>query len=591
MNRNISDFRGLISRAPFAVLFAVTFIFFAFFGDYVLFFQEKSSLFLFTKEFLTENLHQPGGFLIWLAKLASSFFFSPLTGALIISVVLTFIAISSSQIITSFSGNGGNIFSVMITVVLFYLQTEYRFLFFNLIGILLQLLLFILALRHLKILKGWGPVLIIPLLYYLTGGFAWIYSIMLTLVLILTGIKNNIVKIVLFWLINILSFWFLKDFIFFQTTKTLLVFPWSDLSTGSQSNIFFVVTGIITFLPLLSKVHFPVPVKFRIRQPVIIYLISGFTAVLFSSVAVIQFDDRNASYFHIEKLFCEEKYNDVVTWNLEHPPTNKLTIFLNNIALCETDRLNDLLFNFPQSPDGSTLFLKWEMTGEILRRGAYFYYATGMINEAHRWAFENMVMKGLTPEGLKMLIKTEIINGNYQMAARYINLLKRTIFYRKEAVAFEKFLFNDQAVNADHDLGMKRKIKLKADFFTITDDPNVNIERTFSSDSLNRRAFEYKTAFSMLRKDYPAIAKGLPQFARYGYTKFPLHVEEAAVALSVFNNGNLPGLGSIPMGIATAGRWEQFLTVFQKYGNNPQTAEPALRKQFGNTFWYYSFYR
>jgi len=95
----------------------------------------------------------------------------------------------------------------------------------------------------------------------------------------------------------------------------------------------------------------------------------------------------------------------------------------------------------------------------------------------------------------------------------------------------------------------------------------------------------------MLRKDYPAIAKGLPQFARYGYTKFPLHVEEAAVALSVFNNGNLPGLGSIPMGIATAGRWEQFLTVFQKYGNNPQTAEPALRKQFGNTFWYYSFYR
>ncbi len=49
------------------------------------------------------------------------------------------------------------------------------------------------------------------------------------------------------------------------------------------------------------------------------------------------------------------------------------------------------------------------MAGEILNRGGYFYYTIGMINEAHRWAFENMVMKGLSPEGLKMLIKTEII--------------------------------------------------------------------------------------------------------------------------------------------------------------------------------------
>ena len=98
----------------------------------------------------------------------------------------------------------------------------------------------------------------------------------------------------------------------------------------------------------------------------------------------------------------------------KHPTTNRLTIYLNNIALCETGRLNDRLFYFPQSPDGQSLFLKWEMYGEVLRRGAYFYYSTGMINEAQRWAYENMVMKGITPEDLRMLIKTEIINGNYR---------------------------------------------------------------------------------------------------------------------------------------------------------------------------------
>jgi hypothetical protein len=231
------------------------------------------------------------------------------------------------------------------------------------------------------------------------------------------------------------------------------------------------------------------------------------------------------------------------------------------------------------------------MTGEILRRGGYFYYATGMINEAHRWAFENMVMKGQTPEGLKMLIRTEIINGNYKVASRYIDLLKHTLFHRKEALAFEKFLFNDTAVNADPELGAKRQIKLKTDFFTITDNPYINIERIFSLDSLNRKAFEYKIAISLLRKDYRTIAFELPKFGMYGYTKFPLNVEEAAVALSVFNKGKLPDLGNLAISSSTARRWEQFLAVLQNYRTNPQAAEPSLRKQFGNTFWYYAFYR
>ena len=53
----------------------------------------------------------------------------------------------------------------------------------------------------------------------------------------------------------------------------------------------------------------------------------------------------------------------------------------------------------------------------------------------------------------------------------------------------------------------------------------------------------------------------------------------------------LPDLGNLAISSNTSRRWEQFLTVFQNYGTNPQTAEPALRKQFGNTFWYYAFYR
>jgi len=214
-----------------------------------------------------------------------------------------------------------------------------------------------------------------------------------------------------------------------------------------------------------------------------------------------------------------------------------------------------------------------------------------VINEAQRWAYENIIMKGLNPEDLRMLIRTEIINGNYEVAAKYISLLKKTIFYRTEAKALEKLLFNDSAVESDPELGLKRREKIRHDFFSITDDPYINVERILSYDSLNRKAFEYKLAFMLLKKDYIGIEAQLEGLGKYGFTKIPTHIEEAAEAYKTLNLGPLPGQGPLRPDPQTAQRFNQFLQTFQQYGNNLKSSEPALRQKFGNTFWYYAFYR
>jgi hypothetical protein len=229
--------------------------------------------------------------------------------------------------------------------------------------------------------------------------------------------------------------------------------------------------------------------------------------------------------------------------------------------------------------------------GEILNRGGYFYYTIGMINEAQRWAYENMVMKGLSPEGLKLLIKTELINANYEIAKKYISILKKSLFYKKEAISLGRMLFNDEALNADRELGLKRRTMVKSDFFTITDNPSVNIEMILSSDSLNKKAFEYKMAFMLLTKNYKVIVQNLPQFEKLGFSRLPVHIEEAALALALSNKGPLPDMGNLGISKNTKLRWKQYLTVLQEYGNDVKSAEPALRRQFGDTFWYYVFYR
>lgn len=591
MNRVDTKSSLFSSGLPYLTFFFTTLIYLVFFAGYIFFYQEKSSLFIFSCDFLKENLIQPGGLLIWSGKFLSTFFYYPVAGALIISGTLTLIVFLVSGIIRLSTANNVTIIPFIIGAALFCIQTDYRFLIYNNVGLLLQLVFFYLAIRYLTAARGWIPVIISPLLYFITGGFVSIFLMLLTIWFALDNKKNGWIKIGALWCLSLLIFYISEEFLFFQTGKTLLVFPFSKLNIGSQTILFLSVTFILSLLPLIARIRFHFPGKLRINKTSEVIIISSLVFITLVVIGFTRIDKKGQQYFQVEKLFYQNKFDEIIAYNTTNIPTNYLTIFLNNIALCERDKLDDMLFHFPQSADGRTLFLKWEMVGEVLKRGGYFYYTIGMNNEAHRWAFENMVMKGHSPEGLKMLIKTELINGNYKVASKYISLLEKTLFYRNEAKTFEKLLFNDQAVKTDPELGGKKQNRLESDFFSITDDPYINIERILATDSLNRKAFEYKLAFMLLKKNTQGIVDMLPEFDRYGYRNLPVPVEEAIVSFSALNRKRILIPENIEINRNTVLRWNQFFAVFQQYGNDPKKAEPALKKQFGNTFWYYVIYR
>jgi hypothetical protein len=564
------------------------FLFYGLFADYIFFYQEKSSLFVFSYDFLVENLHQPGGHLIYLSKFLSTFFYYPLAGALISSLVIWLIVVTASGIIKTLTGKKSGYVPLLAGIALFYLQTSYQYMLYNNLGILIQLLFFLLTIKY---FKGWLPAILTPVLYFITGGFAWIFCIMYSLWLLSEKPKKWWLKITLLWLLSFLIVYLSKEYLFFQTIGTLLLFPNTEAGTGSQFRLFIAVVIVLSLLPLLAKICIKNTFKKKFSGNILSLTGSIVMVLIMVIISILKYDKKTQQYFRVEKLFYENKYQEVIDFNLKNPSNNTLTAYLNNISLCETGKLNDLLFHFPQSADGSTLFLKWEIVGEILKRGGYFYYTIGMINEAHRWAYEYMVMKGLTPEGLKMMIKTELINGNYKTAEKYILILKKTLFYRDEAKEFEKLLFNDQAIDTHPELGPRRKNKIPVDFFSITDDPFINVERIIATDSLNRKAFEYKLAYLLLNKNYQGISKEWANIGRYDFKSIPVHVEEAGIALKILYNVSLPPAGSLTINNNTEIRFNKFLQVFQAYGTNLQAAEPELKKQAGNTFWYWAFYR
>ncbi len=216
--------------------------------------------------------------------------------------------------------------------------------------------------------------------------------------------------------------------------------------------------------------------------------------------------------------------------------------------------------------------------------------AFAMTNEAQRWAYEYMVMHGNTPEGMKMLIKTELVNGNYKMAVKYISILKKSVFYRKEARKYEKMLFNDAAVNADAELGAKRKLRPKHDFFVLSDEPRANIDLVLAADSTNQMAVQYKFASLMLQKDLPKIAQALPLLEKAGFSQIPKNIEEAAVACSLLKIAPLPELKQLKLALNAEQRYTQYYKIFQQNSSNKLRAKQALSRNFADTFWYYVFF-
>lgn len=586
---NFSTFQtSCTDRLPYRLFFLFVFLFFLLFADHIFFFQEKSSLFVFSTGYLLENFRQPGALLLYFARFLSLFYYYPAIGSLIAATTIWFAAILIKKILVLMKSRHENLFPIIAGLALFFLQTDYQYMLYNSIGLLAQLFLFFLVLRSGKI--NW-PIWILPLWYFITGGFALLFCGIYFFRLVTNGLKKEFLRLSALIIVIFVTIFIAGEFLFYQSYYTLITFPWTEASSVPGSILFLILAGALCLMPVIARIRFNSSEKLMMQSKTL--YITGITIMLISlgAIAFLRYDKKTNHYFTVEKLFYENKYDEIIDFNLKNPSNNILTAYLNNIALCEKGKLNDMLFYFPQAADGSSLFLKWEIVGEILRLGGYSYFTTGMINEANRWAYEYMVIKGYTPEGLKMLIKTELINRNYTVAKKYIGILKKTVFYRNEAIEMEKLLYDDQAIYSHPLLGQKLKIRISRDFFSITDDPLINIERIIQTDSLNRNAFDYKMAYLLLAKDYKGISDEWGKLGRYNYNKIPTHIDEAGAAIRIIYNGYLPP-ARLPSGnLISETRLIQFLQTFQNYGNDLKKAEPALKKQFGNTYWYYVFYR
>jgi len=266
-----------------------------------------------------------------------------------------------------------------------------------------------------------------------------------------------------------------------------------------------------------------------------------------------------------------------------YPDTNRLVMYFTNLALYKTGHMGDQLFHYPQAGT-SGLWLNWKNDGATAFFGGEIYYQLAYTNEANRWAFEAMVAKGPNPRSLKRLTMTNLINGNITLAEKYLRLLNQSLFYRKWVQHYTDLLSNPSLLEKDNEISRYREFLIQSDFFANTN--NLNLQALLLNHPENKMAYDYLITSFLLDNNLEGFTRIIKNLRYYGYTRLPVHFEEALIFYNAYNKSNL-----IPEGFSlnpgTIKKFQDFASIFVRYGNNPALMEKELKRRYGKTYWYY----
>ncbi|MDD4405001.1 MAG: DUF6057 family protein [Parabacteroides sp.] len=283
-------------------------------------------------------------------------------------------------------------------------------------------------------------------------------------------------------------------------------------------------------------------------------------------------------------------YIDTEQWDkiIHYPDLNTQNyLHLNclNLALSNTDALRTDLFKYPQLGVAS-LMSQYQAHTEESYLFSRIYYRMGVISLAYDLAFGVSVGFAYgSPAMTKLLIKSHLIYGHYRAAEKFISLMERTWFYRSWASSQRKFLYNDEAVANDPELGSRRKsLTENRDVFANIISLRDNLALILAANPMNKPAMDYMISVLLLTKDMPSI-KNLVE--TYGGTEalptLPLLLQQAVVSYAEHDPDYCRKHGVSEQLLSDFMKFKQRVVGLRRAGQNLASGISDYRQ----TFWYY----
>ena len=540
----------------------VVFLFWECRYPFALTFQEQLQLFLFDGDYFCERMAEPGGLARYVGEFLVQFYNATVIGALILAILFMMVQRLTWRLMRC---EDYYYLSLIPALVLWFAMGDENVMLAYVVALIMAMGC-ILGLRPLERLNLIGRVIIalvaLPLLYWLIGPLALLVAVCMVPTWLAGLAVIYVVALVL------VSAW-------------LLPYPLVRLAVGIGYYRFPVtIPYLLILIPVLIAMmhygcrHLPKP-----KQGVKYALILAITALLFVP-QYYGFDAKKYELMEYDYLVRIKDWNGIIAKAEQQTPDKPMSVSATNLALAMTNQLGERAFEFYQRGSQGLLppfernYATTQLTGEI-------YFHLGLVNTAQRLAFEAMeAISNYNKSGraLKRLVETNVINGQYKVAEKYIKILEKTIFYRRWAERMRAMLGDEKAINAHPLYGTLRQYRLQEDFLFSDTELDKICGQLFMHNHQNQMSAQYLLMMPLLDKDVPRFM----QYAQYVQSQVrynPRSCQEA-IAFGFMQQRQQP-----PQGLVSPLILQQLNDFSRIYSAGGKSA-PGL-EQFRNSVWYY----
>jgi len=304
----------------------------------------------------------------------------------------------------------------------------------------------------------------------------------------------------------------------------------------------------------------------------------------------LSFDSQEKKRTQLHLFAQDAKWDNVLKLGKELPKDDRKVLFEINRALYHKNQLLDKAFSFEQYYGEHGLILTTHYNSQVLMFCSDLYRDMGHIKESTHWAYEAETKYSYAPIVLKRIIENNIIMGNYPVAEKFLNILSKSCLHKSWVKKYRGYLNNEKAVEANPEFALMRRLKPKQDFFANIQNPQSDLVKLFEENGANKMAFEYFILYGLMQHNLALVVKQINQFEKMGYTKLPAHVEEALLLFQALNDKAPADMGNYSISQETINRFMGYSKVLMRFKGNKKAAQSELKKEFGNTYWYYVYY-
>lgn len=578
-----------------------SFVYLAVSFRYLLYITEDLSLFTYDFPFFLEKVSKPGGILLYVASFFTQFLCYPWIGALII---IAFLQLIQWLIHRSFYFNRkyfivSYIPSFLLLVIItdagrsLYLMTHLESIFTYVLSLFFLLLSYFSFIKIQDTRKSLITLCwLIPLLFFCLSGSAAIFFFGLILLCgTLSKRNSNIFSICILSLGLIgLSFILAKCLLYPHFTINQVLFGIHPITPVDYKTekllphllllLFFVLIAIRQMFPPMGN-RITSYARWTYTNIIGLLILSALTATLANS------NDDFRYEMVIDRSIQNRNYNKALRAGKDAPhPTREMTV-LRNTALVLSGHAGDKMFEYTQNYKSDGLFFDYNKDKPSYPGGAMIYFYLGAKHLATEWANNDYLKNRNSFRMLKDYALIATANGHLNATKQTAQILDKTLFHRDfakelyEIIADSTILMNKDQVFG----GIKQRLSDNYYPFPTKGNYDKFICSFYRDNQNNKVAYEYYLMSALLDKNVDKISWGLKRYWNYYKSTMPKHYSEAAALCNYLYKAPVVYVNKV-----TLEKFKEFLKM-KKVQNNPATEANVMRKNFGDTYWWYYFYK